>query len=281
MTIQSFEYVVPGTLTEAFGYLKQPESRILAGDQAYVGMLKKGQVSPGGVVVSFKNLPELSQIITEGDTLLLGTTASYVAINHHPALDSLTALKDALATVADPHLLNHSTVGGALYHGTLFHEPVIGALIALNAELIIAGETGERNVPIDEFYKNGGPSSLASGELIRAVGVALTSNRSSAYDEVDLLSGSRPLCGVAVALSTQDGKVDSPRIVLTRGVAAPIRLERVEQALSGKALDATQIESAVEKLSEETLQLAKDLPIQENYLRHLIGVVLKRSLMKF
>lgn len=245
-----------------------------------MGLLKKGQGTPGGVVVSFKNLPGLDQIGTDGDVLTLGTTTTYAEVKSHPNLESFAALKDALATVADPHLLNHSTVGGALYYGTLFHSPVVGALIALNAELRIVSERTERSVSIDEFYENGGPSSLTSGELIRAVRLVPTPDRSSGYDEIKLLTGSRPLCGLAVALSVQEGKVASARVVLTQAVTTPVRLGGVEQGLTGRGLDNFPPGYLEELVNEETFQPADDLPIQENYLRHLMHVLLKRTLTK-
>ena len=280
MTIQPFEYIAPGTLKEAFGYLQQPASQVLVGDQAFVGLLKKGQGTPGGIVVSFKNLPDFNEIVTDGNALTLGTTATYAEVKTHPNLESFAALKEALATVTDPQRLNHSTVGGALYHGTLFHAPVVGALMALNAELRIVSQMAERVVSVDEFYQKGGPSSLISGELVRAVRLDPTPNLSSGYDEIKLLTGSRPLCGLAVAISMQDDKVASARVVLTQAVAVPGRLAGVEQGLTNKALDSFPPGYLEKLVNEETIQLADDLPIQENYLRHLMHVLLKRTLTK-
>jgi aerobic carbon-monoxide dehydrogenase medium subunit len=280
MTIPLFEYLAPGTLSEVFSAIKRPNTQLLVGDQAYVGWLKNGQAS-ADLVVSLKNIAECSQVALEGDKLTLGTTTRYADLKAHAGLSAFPLLQQALSVVGDPHLLNNSTIGGALYHGTVHHSPVAGALLALDAELVLASaDTHQRTLSLDAFYQQGGPASLQSGELIRAVGISPATGASSAYEEIKILEGSRPLCGLAVVVTQNDGKVDSARIVLTRCVTVPLRLTHVEDALLGKPISAEHIEKAQAKLSETSFDLADDLLVQEVYLRHLIKILLKKTLSK-
>lgn len=279
MTITPFEYVSPNSLDEVFRLIQQSGSQVLVGDQAFVSQLKKGYLSPKAVV-SLKNIPDFSKVVQQQTHLVIGATTTYADLAKEQAISGYPVLSQALAAVGDPHVSNNSTIGGAFYFGGNLHGHVLAALLALDAQLVVADATSEHFVPIAAFYQSGGVKSLAQGELIRAVHIPAPGAGVSVYEKMSFLGGGRTICGVAVALEKTAGTVSDIRIVLTGSTDVPVRLEKVESVLLGAAITSDQVEAALEKLEDEELTFQSEPAIHEAYLRHLIKVLLKKSIMK-
>jgi carbon-monoxide dehydrogenase medium subunit len=280
MMIQAFDYIAPESLNEVLMQMKGSASQLLVGDQAYVSLLKKDKSTQGGLLVSLKNLPEFSDIEVGGDFLSLGVTTTFADLKKHESLSTFTALKDALATVRDPHLLNNSTIGGALYHGQIQHSPIAGALLALNAQLDLVGEGTSRTVSMDEFFSRGDAAVLSPGELIRSVKIPLFTDSITAYHEIKVPDGKRSVCGLASSMSVTDSRVNSIRLVLTNCVKVPVRMTQTESQLLNKVIDSKQVSEVLVTIGNESITIADDLQIQPDYLYHLIKVLLKRVLLQ-
>lgn len=279
MMIQVFDYIAPDNLEGVCRQIKDSNAQVLVGDQAYVSLLKKGTSHAGGLLVSLKNLPDLAGIEVGRDYISLGVTTTFADIKKHEFLSTLTVLKEALASVKDPHLLNNSTIGGVLYHGHIHHSPIAGALMALNAVLqITSGENASRTISVDEFFSGSGVAGLLPGELIRSVRIPAPGTLTTGYKEIKVLDGTRPICGLAVAVSRKDERVDFIRLVLTSCVNAPLRLTKTEGFLINKPLNDEQIGSALGLIDSEVIVLNDTLQVKQEYLYHLIKVLLRNSL---
>lgn len=279
MTITPFEYISPNSLDEVLRLIKQRGSQVLVGDQAFVSQLKKGYLSPKAVV-SLKNVPNFNKVVQEETHLVIGATTTYADLAKEQAISDYPVLSHALAVIGDPHVSNNSTIGGAFYFGGNLHGHVLAALLALDAQLVVVDATAEHFVPIDTFYQLGGLKSLEQGELIRAVHIPVQGARVSAYEKMSFLGGGRSICGVAVALEKTAGILTDIRIVLTGSTDIPVRLEKVESVLLGASITSNQVETALKKLEDEVLTFQSEPAIDEAYLRHLIKVLLKKSIIK-
>jgi xanthine dehydrogenase iron-sulfur cluster and FAD-binding subunit A len=83
-----------------------------------------------------------------------------------------------------------------------------------------------------------------------------------------------------LALEKTAGILTDIRIVLTGSTDIPVRLEKVESVLLGASITSNQVETALKKLEEEVLTFQSEPAIDEAYLRHLIKVLLKKSIIK-
>lgn len=126
------------------------------------------------------------------------------------------------------------------------------ALVALDAELRLAGPDGTRTVKLAEFYRLPGDTpevenDLRTGELITEVVVPeLAWAANSTYVKVrDRQSYEFALCSAAVALDVRDGVVADARIAAGGVGTVPWRLPAVEDALRGKPATQATFEAAV------------------------------------
>lgn len=117
------------------------------------------------------------------------------------------------------------------------------ALVALDAEVVLAGAEGTRTVPLTEFYRQPGETpeiehDLRPGELITEVRVPrLDWAENSTYVKIrDRQSYEFALCSAAIALDVRDGKIADARVAAGGVGTVPWRLPAVEEALRGAEL---------------------------------------------
>ncbi|HEX5118178.1 MAG TPA: xanthine dehydrogenase family protein subunit M [Pseudonocardiaceae bacterium] len=125
------------------------------------------------------------------------------------------------------------------------------ALRALDAEVRLVSATGERTVPLAEFYRLPGDTpdvenDLLPGELITEVVVPrLDWAARSTYVKVrDRQSYEFALCSAAVALDVRDGQAVDARVAVGGVATVPWRLTEVEAALRGAPTTVAAFEEA-------------------------------------
>jgi xanthine dehydrogenase YagS FAD-binding subunit len=125
------------------------------------------------------------------------------------------------------------------------------ALVALDAELCLAGAEGTRTVRLADFYRLPGETpeiehDLRPGELITEVVVPrLGWAKRSTYVKVrDRASYEFALCSAAVALNIQDSRVVDARVAVGGVATMPWRLTAVEEALRGAPATVQAFEAA-------------------------------------
>ncbi|MFD2468087.1 FAD binding domain-containing protein [Amycolatopsis silviterrae] len=147
------------------------------------------------------------------------------------------------------------------------------ALVALDAEVVLAGPEGTRTVALTEFYREPGDTpeiehDLRPGELITEVRVPrLDWAENSTYVKIrDRQSYEFALCSAAVALDVRDGKIADARVAAGGVGTVPWRLPAVEEALRGA------------ELTEEAFAAAAAVAVDGA--KPLSGNVFKPSLLK-
>jgi xanthine dehydrogenase YagS FAD-binding subunit len=151
----------------------------------------------------------------------------------------------------------HAILGTSEHCIAAHPSDVAVALVALDALVRTEGPTGERAIPIDDFFLLPGDSPqrehpLAHGELIVAIDVpASPVARTSLYLKVrDRESYEFALVSVAVALRVEDGVIRDVRLALGGVATKPWRARRAEQRLLGARAERASFASAArEELS--------------------------------
>ena len=150
-----FDYVAPTSVEEALATLAQhgDEAKILAGGQSLLPVLRMRLNAPE-VVIDIGRISALREIRDEGDTISIGSMATYQQILGDAGVrSSLSLLHQAVTEVADPQIRHRGTLGGALVHADPAGD--CGApTLALEADLVIQGPGGERTVAATEFFED-------------------------------------------------------------------------------------------------------------------------------
>ncbi|WP_433580510.1 FAD binding domain-containing protein [Nocardia brasiliensis] len=139
------------------------------------------------------------------------------------------------------------------------------ALTALDAEVVVRGQAGERVIPIAEFFLQPGKTpdrehSLQPAELITAIDIPrLPEARRSGYLKVrDRESYEFALASAAVAVELRGDTVVSARVAVGGVGTVPWRLPRVEEALRGGIASAALWESASALAAEGAKALSEN-----------------------
>ncbi len=253
-----------------------PTRAFLAGGTTEVDLLRQGVVAPSGLV-DINALP-LKQIESLADGgLRIGALARMSEVAEAPGVvEGFPVIAQALILGASAQLRHMASMGGNLLRAALdginrghailgtseqciatHPSDVAVALVALDAIVHVNGPSGERAIPIDDFFLLPGDTPhrehpLAHGELIMAIEVpALPMARRSLYLKVrDRESYEFALVAVAAALRVDDGVISDVRLALGGIATRPWRARRAEQILVGApAEQASLIRAAREELA--------------------------------
>lgn len=157
------------------------------------------------------------------------------------------------------------------------------ALIALDAQVEILGESGSRRIRVEELYTGNGlaPLKLGHAELLRAVFIPPEPRGFGWGFHKSTVRGGLEFGMAVIALALQlaeDGKTCADaRIVIGAVREGPVRATRAERSLKGAVLDEERLAQAAAEASKEV----NPLPHHGFTKRHLmdnIRVYLRRTL---
>ena len=273
-----FEHRAPRSVAEAATILagEGPRAMLIAGGTDLLPNMKRRHQAPK-VLVSLRGIPELKA--------LNGSIGGAVTLNEIVRYEKTpTALRQAAAQVATPQIRNMGTLGGNLcldtrctyYNQTYEWRKAIDfclkkdgktcwvataskrcvavsstdtapALIALNAKVKLVSSRGEREIPVENLYRNDGIEYLtrAPDEILTEVRVP--AGWKSTYWKLRRRgSFDFPILGVAVALKFEKDVISDARMALGAVASRPFLVEKAGEFLKGKTLSDEVIAHAAE-----------------------------------
>jgi 4-hydroxybenzoyl-CoA reductase subunit beta len=299
-------------------YSENPQrTKIIAGGTDIVPSLKQKLFEPN-FLLDIKGIRELHGIHEESDsgTLRVGALTTITEIARSPLLNrEFRVLSSAAATVAGPGLRNVGTLGGNIcldtrcywYNQSYFWRQSCGfcikkdgsmchvapgskkcwavysgdtaaALLTLNASLVLASASGERKIPVSEFFLNDGAlrNQLQPGEILTQIIIPADVRGYKGHYEKFRLRGSvdYPLAGVAVAMKKPNGHIEDLRVALTAVNPQPVLLPNALQELQASSLP------GIQNLGRRTAKPLKTSASTMEYRRHMVEVMIKRAVEK-
>ncbi len=274
------EYVVPQSVGEAVEALSEsPEARVIAGGTDLMVGMREGHVHPTRLV-DITRIQELSGISTQNGSLRIGAATKIDEILHHPTVRSeYPALVDAGQLLGGWQIQNMATLAGNLCNASPAAE-MSGPLLVLDAEVEVIGPSGERRIPLGEFWTGPGKTVLEPAEILTTIVIpGKVSGRLSAYQRVDIRhSVDIALVSSAVGVELSEGKVQLARIAL--GAVAPtvIRVTEAEAYLQGRTLS-EEVLDKVGDLAEAAAVPISDVRASAEYRSAMAGVLARRVLL--
>ena len=280
---EPFEMYQPTTLEEASRLLRDKGSggRFLAGGTDLVIAIKEKGLIPK-YVIDLKKVPGLSGIRENGDgSITIGALTTMREIETDLLLNKkYPFLCQSAAEVGSIQIRNRATVGGNMANATPSAD-VAPSLVVLNAMAKIVSVTGERTVPLEEFFRGPGQTVMTSDEILTEITLPKTGPqlvgeyiKFSPRDMMDLA-----YVGVAVAYNiTADKRCIGVRIVLGAVAPTPLRARNAEALLEGQLLT----EELAAKVGAQAAQESKpisDVRSSADYRRAMVGAMTKRALL--
>lgn len=165
---------VCATLSRRAG--KGDDTVLLAGGTDWVVGQHLAPPSLGGeypLVVDVSRLPELRGITVSADRALIGAAATFHEIRHHAALARRVPLLTAMSReVGALQIQARGTLGGNLATASPAADGS-AALMALDADVVLASVSGERRVPIARWFTAYRKTARTADEVIVRVEFAL------------------------------------------------------------------------------------------------------------
>ena len=265
----AFEYYAPRSLSDAVKFLSEHKDdvKILSGGQSLLPLMKM-RLSKPGFIVDIGRIPGLDTISEEGGNLIVGGLVTHAHIESSDLLkNKCPLLPQTATTIADVQVRNRGTLGGSIAHA----DPAgdwPATVLALDAEIKIAGPNGERWVKCDEFFLGLLMSVLEPDEIVTAVKVPVTGADKTAYLKAAPRSSGFAVVGVAVRLSMDAARTCS---------RAAYRPDRLEQMLTGKKLEAALIQQAAAEACRN-IEAIEDINGSAEYRKQLTEVYVTRAI---
>jgi carbon-monoxide dehydrogenase medium subunit len=183
----------------------------------------------------------------------------------------------ATGYIGHPAIRNRATIGGSLIHNDPAAEYPL-ALLCLGAEVHVTSQRGERNIAVSELLLPWFSTTLEPDELLLEIRVPVRGEREGfGFQEVARRPGDFALAAAAASVTLDpSGNVVEATVAASAGRCAA-RLAEAEQILRGQAPTEellTEVASAAERETEPVA----DIHAEEDYRRHLIGVLVRRAL---
>jgi xanthine dehydrogenase YagS FAD-binding subunit len=145
----------------------------------------------------------------------------------------------------------NAVIGGSPHCIAAYPGDLAVALVALDAEVVVTGPSGERSIRVEDLHRLPGATPhvetvLERGEVIEAIFIprAAAARRSHYLKVRDRSSFEWSIASAAVALAYDGDQVFEARVVLGGVATKPWRAPEVEAMLVGKGLDRELIRAA-------------------------------------
>ena len=235
-----FDYQAPNTLEEAVALLASDldGAKILAGGHSLIPAMKLRLAQPQ-LLVDIARIKSLSYIREEGDQILIGATTTHYQLESSDLLKRICPLLPECArSIGDVQVRNKGTIGGSIAHSDPAGDWPAAAL-ALDADLVLVGTSGERVVKAENFFVDLLTTDLQPGEILREVRIKKPAGRfGQAYQKVPHPASGFAVVGIAVHLVLNEaGSCVSAAIGVTGVGAKAYRAKAVEAALVGTPLE--------------------------------------------
>jgi 4-hydroxybenzoyl-CoA reductase subunit beta len=288
MRLPKFRYFAPKSAREAVRIKADegPESAYVAGGTDLYPNMKRRQQTPH-VVVGLSRIPGLRRIRAGAGGVSIGSAVPLSSIESHRRLRrDYPGLVHAVEEISTPPLRNMGTLGGNLLLDTRCNyydqnyewrkaiqfcmkkdgeicwvapgsprclavqsADSVPILIALGARAVLLSPEGEREIAVEELYRNDGIAYLTKRpeELLTEIRLPPADGWRGAYRKLRRRgSFDFPVLSVGAAVAREGGVVTQARLVLGGVASAPLRLGRSEEILRGRALDGPAIAEAAE-----------------------------------
>jgi 4-hydroxybenzoyl-CoA reductase subunit beta len=273
MRLPWFDFRAPRTVAEAAKILagEGPAAMLIAGGTDLVPNMKRRHQTPK-VLVSLRGISSLKSF-SNGSGVTFGSGLTLTEVIHNEKTPA--ALRQAAGQVATVHLRNMGTLGGNLcldtrcnYYNQNYEwrkaidfclkkdgdicwvataskrcvavssTDTAPALIALNAKVRLTGSEGEREIPVENLYKNDGIEYLSRSHDEILTSVSIPTGWKSTYWKLRRRGAfDFPILGVAVALQfSSKNVIENARVALGAAASRPFLVEKAGQYLKGKKL---------------------------------------------
>jgi CO/xanthine dehydrogenase FAD-binding subunit len=230
-------YVRPHSLDEALRTLSSGGLTVLAGGTDFYPARVAAGIAED--ILDITAIDELRGVRETGQGFRIGALTTWSDIVGAKLPPQFDCLKLAAREIGGPQIQNAATIAGNLCNASPAADGV-PALLALGAEIEIAGANTRRVLPLDRFITGNRRTACVPGELVTAIHVPRWGDSARSHF---LKLGARKYLVISIAMvagiveSDADGKVARCAFAVGSCSAVAQRLTSLERDLIGRSLD--------------------------------------------
>jgi carbon-monoxide dehydrogenase medium subunit len=278
-------YIRPASLGEALETLDRlalspGEAAIIAGGTDVVVEYEHGRRSTP-TLIDLSALSELRYIHADERQTEIGALATHNDVIASPAIvERHLALAQACLEVGAPQLRTRATVVGNLVTASPAND-TITPLTALGASLVLVSTSGEREIPLDAFYRGVRRTVLKPNELITAIRIPHQPTRRGIFLKLGLRRAQAiSVIDLAVVFSDRpDGTVEDVRIALGSVAPTIVRVGTAESYLNGNSLTPERCREAG-RLAADSIAPIDDIRGTAGYRRRTVERLVTHALSR-
>ena len=269
----NFDYARPATVDEAIALLAKhgDAAKVLAGGHSLIPAMKLRLAQPT-VVVDIGRIETLNYVREARGAIAIGAMTTHAEIESSPLLrDRSPLLPETASHIGDMQVRNKGTIGGSLAHA----DPAAdypAAILALEAEIDLAGPRGRRTVKASAFFVDLLQTAIEPNEILTEIRVPATA-KSVAYVKTEQKASGFALVGVAAIVGA-----DLVRIGITGVAAKAYRAAAVEQLLAGQRTPTAQAIALAAAHAADGVEPLSDIHASAEFRAHLAEVNTRRAI---
>lgn len=277
-----FHYIPPKSIKETLSMLSRyyGKTKVIAGGTDLLIQIKNKVTNPE-YVVDITGIPELESVsYDENEGLRIGTLTTIRTLETSTEIHQrYPVISQAASQLGSVAIRNVATVGGNLCNASPSAE-MAQALLALSARAKITGPSGERVVPLEDFFTGVGTTVLKPEELLVEIQVPppLANTRARYHKHSTRGSIDLAIVNVAVVVTLEPGGKVCKDIRIALGAVAPtpMRARKAEEAMKGEQINEALINRTAQLASDEARPRPGSIRGSVEYKKEMVKVFTRR-----
>lgn len=282
MTIE--QYLIPKKIDDCLSQLARFEGNalIIAGGTDLMPKLAQKKIEPRALI-DVTEIDGFSDITLNGTDLAIGAGVTHARVAEDlNVAKTWPALSRACGSIGSPQVRNIATLAGNVVTALPGADSAV-ALVALDATVEIKSIDGVRMAAIEDLYAGVGKSKVNSRhEIITSIKIQRSQKQhGNAYARISPRNSfCFPIVNAAAALTCENDKIVSARLVMGPVSDSPFRPKKAEAILEGTLLsDEKTFGEAAFTASQEANPRSSCLRGCSDYRKELLKVLVKQVIM--
>jgi len=234
-------------------------------------------------LIDLTRIRELNYIKTQKKLIKIGALVTHAdVVNSKTLRIKAPLLVEACESIGSPQVRNMGTIVGNIMNASPAADTAV-ALMALDAEAIIASRTEKRVEKIESIFVGPGKTSVKGNELVIGIRFQqIDSDQGGGFFKL----GKRNSLAISIVNSAAVIKIDKSKKIFTDAKIAigavaptPLRAKKAEEMLIGSNISNKNIENAAQAAMKEAFPIS-DIRSSAEYRKEMIKIAVKQVISK-
>ncbi|NLJ57928.1 MAG: xanthine dehydrogenase family protein subunit M [Tissierellia bacterium] len=282
--MRSYFYESPDSFGKLFEILEDNsiEMKFLAGGSDFVPRLslerekihKENQKD--SMIINLSDLG-LNYIVENDTEVIIGATTTFAEIEKNDIIKGeFPALIKAINEIAGFSVRNIATIGGNIMNASPAADSV-PVLMVLEAEFVLRGPDGSRNIEAKEFFTGPGKTVAKENEVLTHIIIRKNKGKSAFNKLGRRKAETLSVVNAAAYVEKENNICKAVRVAIGSVAPTVLRCEEVEELLLGKELTEENIRVASEKVVD-AISPIDDIRASAWYRKKVAPVIVRRAI---